>query len=241
MTSWEFPTEGPVEAKIRIASGNVAVTAATTETITVEIHSSRRHGRDADVLPTVEYRAGQLTITGPEQSRLLRQTPGFDVTVTVPPGSGCVIDTASADVHCSGELARLAVTTASGDVAAEQVTGTCDVATASGDVWLDTSGPARLKTVSGDVRVGHAAAGVNCQTVSGDVRLGAVASGEVSVKTTSGDIMVAVSAGTGVQLDLYTLTGDASSELAPEGQAGAADATVSCRSISGDVTVRRAA
>jgi DUF4097 and DUF4098 domain-containing protein YvlB len=241
MTSWEFPAEGPIEARIRIASGNVAVTAATTETVTAEIHSSRRHGRDSDSLPTVEYQAGQLTITGPEQSRLLRQSPGFDVTVTVPRGSGCVIDTASADIHCSGELARLAATTASGDVAAEQVTGKCDVTTASGDVWLDSSGTAWLKTVSGDVRLEHATAGVNCQTVSGDVKLGAVASGEISVKTTSGDIVVAVSAGTGVQLDLYTLTGDASSELEPEDQAGDAEATVSCRSISGDVSVRKVA
>lgn len=240
MTSWEFPAEGPAEAKIRIASGNVAVTAATTETITVEIHSSRHRNRDSDTLPTVEYHAGQLTITGPEQSRLLRQSPGFDVAVTLPRGSGCVIDTASADIHCSGELDRLAVTTASGDVAAEQVTSKSEVTTASGDVWLDTPGPAWLKTVSGDVRVTHATDGVNCQTVSGDVKLGAVSSGEISVKTTSGDIAVAVSAGTGVQLDLYTLTGDAVSELEPEGQAGAADATVSCRSISGDVAVRRA-
>ncbi|HEY7432360.1 MAG TPA: DUF4097 family beta strand repeat-containing protein [Streptosporangiaceae bacterium] len=241
MTSWEFPAEGPVEARIRIASGTVAVTAATTETVTVEIHGSRRHGRDPDTLPTVEYQAGQLTITGPEPSRLLRQTPGFEVAVTVPRGSRCVIDSASADIHCSGELARLSATTASGDVAAEHVTDKCDVTTASGDVWLDTSGPAWLKTVSGDVRVEHAQAGVNCQTVSGDVKLSAVASGEISVKTTSGDIVVAVAADTGVQLDLYTLTGDASSDLEPEGQAGAADATVSLRSISGDVAVRKVA
>lgn len=241
MTSWEFPAEGPIDAKIRIASGTVVVTAATTGTVTVEIRSTGRHGRDADSLPTVEYQAGQLTITGPESSRLLRQTPGFAVTVTVPRGSGCVIDTASADVQCSGELARLDVTTASGDVAAERVTDNCDVTTASGDVWLDNCGPARLKTVSGDVRVGHAMAGVNCQTVSGDVKLGAIASGEISVKTTSGDIMVAVSAGTGVQLDLYTMTGDARSELEPESQVGDAEATVSCRSISGDVSVRKVA
>jgi DUF4097 and DUF4098 domain-containing protein YvlB len=241
MTSWEFPAEGPAEAKIRIASGTVSVTAASTETITVEIHSSRRHGRDADSLPTVEYHAGRLTITGPEQSRLLRQSPGFDVTVTVPRGSGCVIDTASGDIHCTGELDRLAANSASGDITAEQVTSKFDANTASGDVWLDTSGPAWAKTVSGDVRIEHPTAGVNCQTVSGDVKLGAVASGEISVKTTSGDIVVAVAAGTGVQLDLYTLTGDASSDLEPEGQAGTADATVSCRSISGDVTVRRAA
>jgi DUF4097 and DUF4098 domain-containing protein YvlB len=241
MTSWEFPAEGPIEARIRIASGAVAVTAATTGTVTVEIHRTSRHGQDPGSLPEVEYQAGQLTITGPDVSRLLRQSPGFDVNVTVPRGSGCVIDTASADIHCSGELARLAATTASGDVTAERVTDSSDVTTASGDVWLDSTGPARLKTVSGDVRAEQATAGVNCQTVSGDVKLGAIAAGEISVKTTSGDIMVAVSAGTGVQLDLYTLTGDASSDLEPEGQVGDAEATVSCRSISGDVSVRKVA
>jgi DUF4097 and DUF4098 domain-containing protein YvlB len=240
MTSWEFPAEGPGRAKIKIASGSVAVTAAPTDTVTVNIHTRNGHGEDLAGTTEVEYHAGQLTITGPKQSRLLGRAPSLHVAVAVPPGCACDIDTASADIRCSGELSSLTANTASGDVYAERVTGPSRAKSASGDIRLDQSGPAKVQTVSGDVAIGAAEGDVSGQTVSGDFNISSVASGEISVQTTSGDISVAVAAGTGVQLDLYTLSGDASSELEPEGQADAADATVKCRSVSGDVIVRRA-
>lgn len=241
MTSWEFPAEGPGEARIKVASGSVAVTAAPTDTVTVNIHGKNGHRDDPVAMTQVEYHAGHLTITGPEQIRLLRRTPSLHVTVAVPPGCACVIDTASADILCNGEFATLKASTASGDIYAERVTGDSQVNTASGDIRLGRSGPAKVKSVSGDVAIGEADGDVNGQTVSGDVKISSVASGEISVHTISGDISVAVAAGTGVQLDLHTLSGDASSELAPDGQGGTADATVTCRSVSGDVIVRRAA
>jgi DUF4097 and DUF4098 domain-containing protein YvlB len=241
MSSWEFPAEGPITARIKLASGSVAVTAAPTQTVTVSISAPGRGGEDVAHLAVVDYHDGQLTVSGPEHSGLLRKSPGLDVAVTVPEGSALTVDTASADVHCAGELARLNASSASGDIQAERVTGISDVSTASGDVRVDRSGQVRVKSVSGDIQIDAVDGDATGQSVSGDIEISAVRTGEISVKTTSGDITVAVAAGTGVQLDLSTLTGDASSELEPEGQAGTADATVTCRSVSGDVIVRRAA
>lgn len=242
MPSWEFPAEGPADVHIRIPAGSVAVTAAPTPSICVAVEPADGFGgSDLAGMTRVEYRTGRLDIAAPDDRRLFRRSASLDVRVTVPPGSGCTADTASADVRCAGELGALGVHTASGDVTAEQATGETDVTTASGDVRLDRCARTRVKTVSGDVLIGAAGGDVGAESISGDVQIGPVAAGRVTVTTTSGDITVAVASGTGVRLDLSTLSGDASSELDHGGPEGAADATVTCRSVSGDVTVRRAA
>lgn len=243
MTTWEFDAGETTAARIRVPAGSVRVIATPTPKIRVTIEPAGRSGGDADDLAEVGYESGQLTIRVPDDQRLLRRrSASFDVTVTLPPGATCEADTASADVECTGELAALTVQTASGDVTAGHITGLADIISTSGDVRLKEPGAARVKTVSGDISIDPAGGDVDSQAVSGDVQIGGVAAGRVAVKTTSGDITVAVVKDTGVQLDLSTLSGEASSELDHGGDAtSAADATVICRSISGDVTVRRAA
>jgi DUF4097 and DUF4098 domain-containing protein YvlB len=244
MTTWEFDAGETTAARIRVPAGSVRVVATPTPKIRVTIEPPGRPGGDgAEDLAQVGYESGRLTITVPDDQRLLRRRSAtFDVTVTLPPGATCEADTASADVVCTGELAALTVQTASGDVSAGPVTGLVDITSTSGDVRLEEPGSARVKTVSGDISIDPAGGDVDGQAVSGDVQISGVGAGRVAVKTTSGDITVAVVKGTGVQLDLSTLSGEARSELDHGGQAtGAADATVICRSISGDVTVRRAA
>jgi hypothetical protein len=243
MTSWEFPAEGPVDLHVRIPSGSIAVTATSTQTISVRILGD--DGADGQAAAAgVEHQGRKLSITAPPRSRLLGGTPALDVTVTVPSGSCCSAETASADIGCLGELGGLRARTASGDVTAERITGETDVTTSSGDVRLQRCGAAaRLKSVSGDIRVDAAGGDTESQTVSGDVHIGGVAAGRITANTASGDITVAVVPGTGVQLDLSTLSGGARSELEPEDgpRDRAADASVTCRSVSGDVTVQRAA
>jgi DUF4097 and DUF4098 domain-containing protein YvlB len=243
MPTWEFDAGGTTAARIRVAAGSIRVNTTPAQTIRVMIEPAGGSGDDADDLAEVGYESGLLTVTVPEDQRLLRSsTASFDVSVTLPRGAACEASTASADVECAGELAALTVHTASGDVHAGRVTGLAEISSASGDVRLEEPGTARVRTVSGEISIDPAGGDVDVQTVSGDVQVGGVKAGRVAVKTTSGDITVAVVQGTGVQLDLSTLSGEASSELDHGGQAaGPADATVICRSVSGDVTVRRAA
>ena len=79
------------------------------------------------------------------------------------------------------------------------------------------------------------------RTASGDVKVGSVATGRTDITSASGDVDVDVAAGIGVYLDLSTLSGNATSDL--EAAAGGHDAAVTlrCRTISGDVRVGRAA
>src|SRR5215472_9166788 len=221
MASWEFAASEPIDAQIRIPDGSITVDAVPTQTVTVEIEPSHRALGSGDPLSVirVEYEDGRLLIVDQGRSGLLKgRSFRFDVSVRLPEGSVCRVDTAAADVRCTGE-----------------------VSTASGDVQLDTAGTAWVKSVSGDIGIGAAEGDASCESVSGDVRIRQVSSGLIDVKTTSGDIFVGVVPGICLEFDLATLSGDASSELDDSEPGDEATASVTCHSVSGDILVRRAA
>ncbi len=261
MATWEFPGSAPIEMYISIAEGNVEVSAEPTDVTTVRLEPSRAGRRGEEIIDQfhVAFADGRLEITGPKHFGL-RRGSGVDVTVAAPARSQCTLSTASADATCLGELGELSARTASGDFRAAAVSGPAVVKTASGDVWLDeVTQDARLDTASGDIRleragsdvvastasgdlmVGTAAGSVTARTASGDVRIDSVAVGETSVTTVSGDITVGVAAGTGVYLNLSALTGRISSQLEEADEDGAGALTLQCKTVSGDVSVVRAA
>ena len=235
MPSWDFPAGGPVDLRVRIPAGDIVVSAAPTQAATVTLD-----GDDRIIAATrVEFDQDTLSIMVPEQSGLSRHG-SVDAVVELPEGSSCRINTASADIRCTGELGALDVSTASGDVSAERVSGQARVTAASGDVSVETVGEANVETASGDVRIGEISGGADVRTASGDVRIDAASGPQANVKAASGDITVAVVPGIGVYLDLSSLSGTVSSELEADEETGRADMTLSCRTISGDVRVSRA-
>jgi len=238
MPSWEFPAHDPVDLQVRLPAGDVTVSAAATQTATVTLD-----GHDRILAATrVKFDNGTLSIIVPDQPRLTRDG-SVDAVVELPEGSSCRINTASADVQCTGELGALDVRTASGDVSAERVSGPARVDTASGDVSVGQAGEANVETASGDVRIGWARGHAEVHTASGDVQIEAASGRRTDVKSASGDISVGVPPGIGVYLDLSSLSGTVSSELEPgeeAGEAGGTDMRLSCRTISGDVRVSRA-
>jgi hypothetical protein len=259
MTSWEFPTQDPVDLQVRIHGGGVRVLAVPTQTATVTLDAADGvlaatrvefdHGALSVVAPgrlglggnaRLEFDHGALSVV--DLGRLwLGGDASVDVTVEVPEGSSCLAHTASADVSCTGELSALDIHTASGDVSAERVSGLARVVTASGDVRVGAADEARVETASGDVRIEQADGAVTVRTASGDVWIAQTSGRRTEVKSSSGDISVAVAPGIGVYLDLSSLSGTVSSELEPAQGGGDADMTVQCRTISGDVQVIRAA
>lgn len=227
MDSWEFPAESPVSLRLRLADGTIDVSARQTAVATVTL--------DGEIAGTrIEFEHGTLSVIAPEHSSLA----GF---VDLPEGSSCTVHTASADLRCSGDLTALDVHTASGDVSAERVTGAADIVTASGDVHVGAAAGIRVKTASGDITLGRTEGPATVNTASGDVCIEEAAGSRTEVTATSGDISVAVVPGAGVYLDLSTLSGTVRSELDPAEEIAAADMTVNCRSISGDVQVSRTA
>jgi len=260
MTTWEFPAPEPISLEARLPAGNITVRAEPISTATASLTSrSGKRGEELIAATTVEFEAGTLTVHVPDRVRLLSNT-SLDLVVQLPPGSFCVLNAASADIRCSGELGSLDAHTASGDVTAEQVAGQVSISTASGDVRLDEGGgtvqvstasgdvavglalgEAAVTSASGDLTIGRAEGSVKVRTASGEVRIEHITAGRGEVTTVSGDVSIAVPAGVGVYLDLSAMTGDVRSDLEPADGAGDAELSLHCRSVSGDVHVSRAA
>jgi hypothetical protein len=260
MASWEFPADGPVQAEISLPAGSVHVTGTRTDTVTVSLKAASGAGERLLADTEVGFDGGKLRVITPRRVSVFGNA-SLDLVITMPAGSAVTAETASADVRCTGELGELGGKTASGDVHAEHIAGDIDFNTASGDVQVDeASGDVRVstasgdlgigraggeiiaKTASGDVRITEAGQSATVKTASGDVRIERISTGLADATTVSGDIVIAVAPGVGVYLDVSTLSGDADSELDSSGGAeGDASLTISCRSVSGDVRITRAA
>lgn len=259
MPNWEFPGSDPIDVSVDLASGHVTLDAAPVSATTVEVAPSR-FSRNADKLigeVRVTFDHGRLEVTGPRRTGLLRGHAAFDVTIRLPEGSRGGVRTASADITCRGALAELEAHTASGDVHAATVTGHLLAESSSGDIWLDETGPAEIRTASGDVRltwardevsvrtasgdvtIANAASDVTGNTASGDFRLASVGRGSTEVSSASGDIVIGVNPGVGVYLDLSSATGSVTSQLNETGPSDDVALGVRCRSASGDIRIVR--
>jgi hypothetical protein len=155
------------------------------------------------------------------------------------------VATASGDVHVADTLGELSLKSASGDLTATKIGGRATTNTASGDVTIESvDGFVEANAVSGDIEIGSAGSGVKAHAVSGDTNIGGVVAGSVVVNAVSGDVRIGVRRGSSVHLDCSTVSGDARSELElgadePEGSGPFVD--LKARTISGDITISRAA
>jgi DUF4097 and DUF4098 domain-containing protein YvlB len=188
--------------------------------------------------------------------------PEVTLTVRAPHGAELVVESAAADIEATGEFASaevdaasgdiridhvigdLEVNAASGDVQAGQVGGDARINTASGDVRLrQVDGRAEIRTASGDVELRLAGNGVKVRSASGDQEIGAVAEGEVSLQSASGDVSVGICQGSRLWVDAGSASGDATSELELEAGPGDEDGPLvelRAATMSGDVRVVRA-
>ena len=258
-----FEVEGPVRVSVENAAGEVRVDGGARQA-EVEVRARRNDdaSREAAANTRVELRDGELVVEVPRRDgwRFGRE-PEVLVELKVPDDSALSFTTASADVRTSGRLAEVRGRTASGDVRVadaasvriETASGDLDVAevrgeaglkAASGDIALGhAAGPVDAAVVSGDLRVGSVDAGASLQAVSGDIELRAVATGEVEVRTVSGDVTVGVRQGSRVHVDVSTVSGDLKSDVALDSAPETGDGPLvdlRGRTVSGDLRVRRA-
>jgi hypothetical protein len=266
MSTWDFACSDPVDISIDSwGAGSIVVSGEPTSTVAVEVVPSS-HGADVqDLLAQVQvgFDDGQLYIRGPRPAAF-RSRRGLDLTIKAPAGSTCAAKTVSADLACVGNLSALTMQTASGDTTAASVSGDVTVRSASGDVLLDSTGGdvaistasgdirasrlgghARINTASGDIAIGYCESSVTAQTASGDIALGAVATGEIELRSVSGDMQVAVVPGIGVYLDLASTSGSIHSDLDPSDSDDDPDCSgvpvqIRCRALSGDIRIIKA-
>lgn len=263
----EFECPKPITVSVRAGGGAVDITAEDRPTALVEVrpYDDSDAARDLAAATRVEMHGDTLTVTTPDTpgAWLWRRHARLQITARVPLDSALALKIASADLAARGRFGLVTLTIAAGDGYLEHITGNANLKTASGDLSIERiDGTAHVNSASGDVAIGLAAQDLNVHAASGDVRIGRagasvkvtsasgdidiaeVARGEARLRSASGDVTVGVVTGTGVWLDLSTSSGRARSDLtvpeSPPATPSAADLHLHVRSMSGDITVRRA-
>jgi DUF4097 and DUF4098 domain-containing protein YvlB len=264
---YEFPTPGPISIALRLGGGAATITAEERDTavVTVEPYDKSDASRQQAENTRVVMQGDRLLIQQPEGSTWLWRRGSVRVTALVPVDSAFECSVASADVVVAGRWREGNANTASGDLEIGEVTGSLRVNTASGDVQVQSvgrdlqcrsasgdveigsvGGDASLTSASGDLVVHDTCGSAMARTASGEIELLRARRGEVRAQTASGDVQVSVLPGTGVYLDVHTLSGSTHSDL-DVGEAPSGDVTskstlsVRVHTASGDVAVMRAA
>lgn len=260
----EFACPHPVTVEARLGSGAIEIHAEPRDTALVEVSpvSESASARDAASQTRIDFSGNLLSISGPESNGWpFRRSPQLRVTARVPAGSSGRIRVLSANIACHGDWDQISLNTASGDGYIEHVTGDLSVNSASGKMRAarvggrltvnsvagaitaqQVVGSVDVKSASGDVDLGDLRSNLLVHTASGDVRIGAARQGTIRINSASGDVSVGVVAGTGVWLDLSSLSGRTRSDLCHGTKPAPADPTltVQVRTMSGDIGVYRA-
>jgi hypothetical protein len=265
ITMYEFDCPEPVTLSLRIAGGTAEIIAEDRRDATVEVApvDGSDASRDAAARTRVELRDGTLVVEAPEWTGwLFRRGPRVRVNVRLPQDGVLAVKVASADVRAAGRYRSASLVGASGDLSLEHVTGDASAHAASGDVRVGRiDGSLRLNSASGDIAAGyvggdvsansasgdivinHAGGSLRATTASGDVRVDTATTGTVRVNSASGDVTIGVAVGTGVWLDLNSISGDTRTDLAMpagHGDQSAATLNLQVRTVSGDIDVHRA-
>ncbi|HEY5873288.1 MAG TPA: DUF4097 family beta strand repeat-containing protein [Gaiellaceae bacterium] len=189
----------------------------------------------------------------------------FECRIVCPPGTDLEFSGGSTDLRAEGELGEVSVRTASGDIRVESASRELQAKTASGDISVDTiaaqsslatvsgeidverlDAPVTARSVSGRVTIASISAALGVSTTSGNIDLKAISGGDVRAKSVSGDVRIGVARGTRTWVDASSVSGRLESELGledqePSGDAGDAVVPLHVKTVSGDVSIVRAA
>lgn len=237
------------EVRIRIVGGDAAVTAAPGPVV---VEGEVMEGEPLEV----ELVDGVLTIEQPTVRSLLGMITArseCSVAVTVPESCIVAVATVSADVVIAGIDGRIDTSTVSGAQTLTGLTGELSFKTVSGQVDARRlSGTLAVNAVSAAVTVAGALVDrVTVRTVSGDVTLDLDAAPDATFTSVSGDIAVRVPDGSGVDLDVTTVSGRLDSAFVLDredhtkrrlrGRLGDGRHRLAARTTSGDFTLLRRA
>src|SRR5262249_21982886 len=208
MQEQAFSTPGPLRLEIKIRVGDVEIETTNGGESTIVLSGSQKLV-DAT---TVELVGDRLVVAHERKSFagfFERFEGSLHVHARVPARSRVEIATASGDATLEGTFTGLEANTASGDVRVNgELDGDARVKSVSGGVRLArVTGDLKVQTVSGDVDADSVDGSVTIKSVSGDVRIGSLREGTATVQSVSGDVELGVAPGTNVDVDAATATG----------------------------------
>ncbi|MFE5481263.1 DUF4097 family beta strand repeat-containing protein [Streptomyces sp. NPDC056527] len=216
----KFDTPAPVSTVLDIPAGRVQIIAADRKDTVVEVRpSNASKSRDVKAAEqtTVEYTDGALRIAVPAKNQYLGPSGSIEVTVQLPAGSHVEGKAASTEFRAVGRL---------GDIAFDG---------AYHHIKIDEAASLRLTAVDGDVQVGRLSGPARISTMRGDIRIAEAMRGTVVLSTQQGDIAVGAAAGVSASLDAGTSSGRISNGLRND---GAPELDIHATTSQGDIAAR---
>ncbi|WP_214411373.1 DUF4097 family beta strand repeat-containing protein [Sphaerisporangium fuscum] len=214
----KFDTPAPITTVLNIPAGRVQLIAADRTDTTVEIQpANAAKSRDVKAAEqtTVEYADGVLRIQTPAKNQYLGPTGAIEVTVKLPTGSHIDAKTASAELRTLGRL---------GDVTFDG---------AYRHIKLDQTASLHLTATDGDIEIGRLDGPAQISTARGDIRIIQATTGNLELRTQSGDITVTAAPGVSASLDAGTSYGRITNTLKNN---GTPELTIHATTSNGDIT-----
>jgi len=251
MKEHRFHTPGALTLRIDVPAGEVEIRTVDGEESTIVLEGDDRILEQVDVdlsghTLNVSFRSTRILGISMFAGWRGKGDGGLLVRATVPHDVEPRIAVASADVRIAGQLRSLNVTGASGDLTVVgDIAGDASVKTVSGKVRIEAvNGAFTCQTVSGRVEVGRIGGSAVVRSVSGVVRLQSLREGQARFSSVSGDVEIGIAAGSFLDVDAGSVSGDMTSEVPlanVPGEAGDGPTVVlRGKTVSGDVKVFRA-
>lgn len=249
-----FDVSGPTQIEVHNPAGSVEVHVGSDARVAVTID-----GAAADEWEVVQVGDSVSIRHNRERGGRSRSTR---VHIEAPVGSDLDISTASADIAAVGEfgaarlrtvsgnvrvgsLQRLDANTASGNVNAGSVAADVVCNAVSGNVEIGkVGGRLNSSAASGDVRARHIGGDLEICTASGDVAIDHCAGSDISAKCVSGTVTIGLPSGIRVEPDISTMSGRTrlpEPSATPPNDATRRSVRLRLRTVSGDITIERAA
>ena len=207
----KFETPEPISVLLDIYSGYVQIIASDRTDTAVDVRPSDPSDSsdvEAAQKTRVDFADGTLMVRGPKRTfDFSKKTRSIDVVIELPTGSKVDADVTAGSTRTTGVL------------------GETEVDMSAGNIHLDRTGPLKVDTGAGQVRVGAVTGDAEVKTGSGSIRVGAVA-GSLTVKNSNGNTDIGTVEG---ELRVRAANGDITAERV--------GALLEARSAMGSITV----
>jgi DUF4097 and DUF4098 domain-containing protein YvlB len=256
-----YQVSTPAELSLNTISGQATVRATETDEIRVRATKGGSDRARGNTRIDVQREGNRVSIHTRADSSLFggaghlgRNMASVEYDITVPRDCAVEIKAVSADITLEGTRSQCRLQTVSGDVHIEDIEGASSVTTVSGDVAATgLRGTLTLHTTSGDARVAESnLRDFNLHSVSGDFEVATpLMHGEhYHANTVSGDLRLTVPEGTGVTVQMRSISGEVVSDFRDaeiiksgrrhwQGRINGGGANVEMQSVSGDLRIAR--